>query len=446
MTADLLLAEQLAETIRCRTITAADGTPEDPSQFEALHVVLRRHFPQVFARCEVHTIQQFALLLRWPGASDAEPVLLMAHQDVVPAAEQDWSVPPFEGRLAQDSVWGRGCLDDKGALVAILSAVESLLAEGVVPSRDVYLFFGCNEESAGTSAVEAADWFATRGIRLWLVLDEGGAVAHEAFPGVSAPAAVFGVSEKGVLDLELTVEGTSGHASMPPRRDAPGRLARALVRVEEARPGPRLAPATVTMVRALAGHARLPVRAVLSLVSRSPGALARIFDRLGPETASMTRTTTAITTLSGATGHNVLAERAAAHLNIRIQPGDTVIATVERITRVVDDPAVAVHVLNGSEPSPVSPAEGLQWQALTAVTGQVFPDAIAVPYITMMATDARHLTPVSDHVYRFTPIRMTKADRESIHGVEEHISVEALAQARQWYREFLTTLITVDVD
>lgn len=434
------LAAQLAGAIRCRTLTEPDGTPVDPGQFEAFHALLRAQFPAAFEVCEVHVVQQFALLLRWPGRSAVDPVLLMAHQDVVPAQEQDWSVPPFEGRVDDGRVWGRGALDDKGSLVAILSAVHDLAAGGFTPARDVYLFFGCNEESAGTSAVEAAQWFAARGMRLWLVLDEGGAVAHEAFPGVAAPAAVFGVSEKGVLDLELEVAGTAGHASMPPRDDAPGRLARALVRLDAARPAPRLLPTTITMVRELARQARPPMRLALSGLSRSPLLLARVFDRLGPETAAMTRTTTAVTTLSGAAGQNVLAERATAHLNVRVQPGDSVAATVGRVRRAVRDRRVTVRVVHGSEPSPVSPSDGAQWQLLVEVTEATFPDAISVPYITMMATDARHLTSVSDHVYRFTPIRMDRAGRAAIHGVDERVGIDALVSAQRWYRDFLRAL------
>lgn len=436
------IAEDLAAAIGCRTLTDASGAPQDPAAFESLHTLLRDRFAATFAACEVYPIEPFALLLRWSGRDTLDPVLLMAHQDVVPAAGQDWSVPPFEGRIAEGVVWGRGALDDKGSLVAILSALETLIEQGRTPGRDVYVFLGCNEESAGTSAALAAQWFATRSLRLWLVLDEGGAVAHEAFPGVTAPAAVIGISEKGVLDVELEVTGGSGHASMPPRDDAPVRLARALVRLEADRPAPRLLPTTVAMVRELGRHARPSMRWALAGAGRSPRLLARVFDRLGPETAAMTRTTTAVTTLSGAGGANVLAERATAHLNVRVQPGDTVAATIDRIRRTVADRSVAVHVVHGSDPSPLSPATGAQWDQLARVTARIFPDAVCVPYITMMATDARHLTSVSDHVYRYTPIRMNRRDRESIHGVDERIDIEALVDARRWYTEFLQTLPT----
>ncbi len=152
-------------------------------------------------------------------------------------------------------VWGRGTLDDKGSLVGICSAVERLLAGGFVPSRDVWLSFGAREEVSGQDAVAAVDELRSRGVTPWFVLDEGGAIALEAFPGVKPPLGVIGVTEKGTTTIELRAEGRGGHSSTPARNGPTARIARAVVRLEERQFPPRIPEPTLDMFTRLAPHA-----------------------------------------------------------------------------------------------------------------------------------------------------------------------------------------------
>jgi len=222
---------KLQALVRIPTVSNRDPALVDTDAFDRLLVELEHQFPLLHERLELTRIPSHALLFRWPGASSERPVVLMAHLDVVPV-EGTWRHPPFDGVVADGIIWGRGTLDDKGCVVAICEAVEALLAAGHVPAQDVWLSFGCEEEVSPAAATLAVDELERRGVRPWFVLDEGGAVAADAFPGVAAPVGVIGVTEKGVTSVELRVEGRGGHASTPARMAPTARLARAITRID----------------------------------------------------------------------------------------------------------------------------------------------------------------------------------------------------------------------
>ncbi|WP_435747211.1 M20/M25/M40 family metallo-hydrolase [Nocardioides sp. SYSU DS0663] len=429
---------KLQALVRIPTVSSRDPDLVDTDAFDRLLAELERQFPLLHERLELTRIPTHALLFRWPGASSARPVVLMAHLDVVPV-EGTWQHPPFSGDVVDGQIWGRGTLDDKGSVAAICEAVETLLEDGVVPAQDVWLSFGCNEEVSGEAATLAVDELVRRGVRPWFVLDEGGAVASEAFPGVAAPIGVVGVTEKGVTSFELRVEGRGGHASTPARMGPTARLARAITRLDRS-PMPASTPEpTIELFRRMAPHAPLPLRALMANAGRLGPLLTRALIAAGPEPAAMTRTTFAVTTLSGSPALNVVAATAKAGVNVRIMVGDTVAGVLEHVRKAVDDDQVHVDVVEQHEPSPVSPRD--EAFALVETTiGEVFPDAVPAPYVMMAATDSRFFTRICDRVYRFAPFRMTKAQRESIHSYDEHLGVEAFLDGVRWYRRLLERL------
>ncbi|GMA92263.1 hypothetical protein GCM10025869_27920 [Homoserinibacter gongjuensis] len=201
--------ERFRELLRFPTYShdGASGGAEASAGFQA---ALERSFPLVHERLERELVAGRSLLFRWPGADAAAASVLMAHQDVVTVDDPDrWTHPPFDAALVGEgeeaAVWARGALDDKAALAAILEAVESRLAAGFTPRGDVYLAFGHDEESGGTGADAIVTLLADRGVRPWLVIDEGGAVMDALLPGLG-PTAVVGVTEKGMMNVELVVE------------------------------------------------------------------------------------------------------------------------------------------------------------------------------------------------------------------------------------------------
>ncbi len=434
----------LQALVRIPTVSDRDPSRVDTDAFDRLLAELERWFPLLHERLDLTRVGTHGLLFHWAGASAGRPVVLMAHLDVVPVdAEAPWQHEPFGGEVHDSpegpAIWGRGTLDDKGCVAAICEAVETLLEAGHTPAQDVWLSFGCDEEVGGAAAVEAVGILRDRGVTPWLVLDEGGAIAGGAFPGVKAPLGVIGVTEKGTTSLELGAEGRGGHASTPARNGPTVRIARAILRIEKS-PFPASAPApTLELMSRLAPHLPLPLRPLLGRADRLAPVVTRALLAAWPEAAAMTRTTVAATTLSGSPALNVIASTAKAGLNIRVMVGDTVAGAVEHIRKAVADDSIRIDVLAAGEPSPVSPM-GEAFELLEDCIEDVFPEAVATPYVMMAATDSRHFTAISEHVYRFAPFRMSKAQRQAIHSYDEHIGITDLLDGARGYQLLIERL------
>lgn len=437
------LTEKLRTLVRIPTVSYADPAAVDTEAFDLFVSTLAELFPLLHEHLALTRVEEHGLLFHWVGESDERPVVLMAHLDVVPVDETaPWRHPAFDAVVADGAVWGRGTLDDKGSLVALCEAVERLLESGFTPAQDVWMSFGADEEVSGRCAPAAVRELTDRGVQPWFVLDEGGAVAADAFPGVAAPLAVVGVTEKGTTNLELRTEGRGGHSSMPSRMDTTARLARAILRLENSPFPARVHAPTLEMLRRVAPYAPAALRPLVAHAHRATPLLARALVAAGPETAAMTRTTATVTTLSGSPALNVIASTARAGVNVRVLVGDTVASVVEHVRRAVHDDSVTVEVVDPGEPSPVSPTDDDAFRLITATIGELFPDAIATPYITMGATDARFFTDLCPRVYRYTPFRMSRAQRASLHSFDEHLGVADLADGARWYQRLIEGLPT----
>ncbi|HYP73581.1 MAG TPA: M20/M25/M40 family metallo-hydrolase, partial [Microbacterium sp.] len=414
----------------------------DWQPFDEFVAALPRLYPRTHEVLEREIVDGHSLLYRWKGADAADPLVLMAHYDVVPVVADEWTHPPFaaeiigEGTAAE--IHARGAIDDKGALVAILEAVEQLAAAGFTPARDVYLSFGHNEETAGGGARAIVALLRERGIRPGLVLDEGGAVVDGVVPGVTVPTAMVGVAERGVMTVMLTARGGGGHASTPPAVPATARLARAITRLHRHPFPTRIAPPVRAMFATLAPHTPQPLRTVFGNLAVTGPLLARVFPRLGPEMNALVRTTAVATELSGAPGENVLATTARASINIRLLTGDTVASAQRHVRRAVADAAVEVEVRHGSDPSPVSPWRGEPWRRLAgAVASALGEEIVTTPYIQLGASDSRWFTAISDHVYRFAPFHLTRGERDALHAHNERIRVDVWLQGIGFYRDLV---------
>lgn len=452
---------KLQSLVRIPTVSHRDPARIDTGVFDDFVETLMEQFPLLHEHLPRTVVDGHGLLFHWRGRSRTKPVVLMAHSDVVPVEDEArWTHPPFGAEVhpvttdpkaapGQLAIHGRGTLDDKGALVAICEAVEYLLAHGFVPAQDVWLSFGCNEEVSGSAAVLATEELTRREVQPWFVLDEGGAVASEAFPGVGAPIGVVGVTEKGVTSLELSAEGRGGHASTPARNGPTVRIAKAVAALDASPMPARLPDVTVELFRRMTPHLSGPLRPVLRKVldaveisDRVRPLVTRVLVAAGPEAAALARTTFAMTTLSASPALNVIAGRATAGVNIRVMVGDTVADVLAHVRTVIDDPGIRIDIVESNEPSPASPyteadpAFGL----ISRTIAECFSDAVPAPYVMMAATDARYFTAICDRVYRFTPFRMTKAQRESIHSYDEHLGVAAFCDGIDWYRRLIEGL------
>lgn len=444
--------ERFQALLRVNTVSHTDETATDWSHFRAFRDLVAELYPALHAALEFETVAGHSLLWRWRGQEPGEPAVLMAHYDVVSVTASEWSHPPFAAETVvsadgRTSVVARGALDDKGSLVALLEAVEAAVLRGERPRHDVYLLSTHNEETAGDGAPAVVALLAARGVRPRFVLDEGGSVRHGMLPGVSTPIAVIGVTERGIMNLELTCRAVGGHASAPP--PPPGllatqRLARAIHRLSE-NPFPSTLPEPIAeLVRAASAHAD-PAHAVwYSRPHEHPEAVIGALAAHSHRAAAMLRTTVAITELRGSTGANVLASRASATANVRINPGGTVAGVVERIRAVIDDPEVEVTVKVAQEPSPVSstgtPGDGGPYDVLHDVVQESFPDAIVAPYVQTGGSDARHFHAISDNVYRFIPFEISPRHQLGVHGVDESVEVDQFERAIDFYARLLGRL------
>lgn len=443
--ADAAALDRLARLVAVPTVSKADVERTDWAAFDRFRAVLAECYPLVHGALELELVAGHTILMHWRGSGAGPPAVLMAHQDVVDPGETDaWSHPPFAAQLHGDgadrALWGRGAIDDKGSLAGILEAVEHAVASRFTPSRDVWLVFGHDEETHGSGAEAAAALLADRGIRPEFVLDEGGAIVSGFLPGVAAPIAAIGLAEKGVAFVELSVQEAGGHGSTPPPISAIGRLARAIARMD-ARPFPSKFTATARAMFEAAGTGATGALGVLYRNARITGpVLRRALVAAGPEGEAMTRTTRVATEIEGGHAQNAIPERARATVNVRVLPGETLAGATEHIRRAVNDPLVQVRLVDGSEPSPVSPPSGPGWDLIAEALAEVVPEAIPTPYTQTGATDSRRFTTICDRVYRFTPFDLTTAERGALHAVDERIRVSSWLRGVEVYRAIVARL------
>ncbi|XXR64992.1 M20 family peptidase [Sorangium sp. So ce388] len=439
------ISEQPATTLDAQTTPPAGEASTSVDAFLGLHRALEEMFPRTHQTLTREVVGGLSLLYTWKGKDAGKPpILLMAHQDVVPVepgTEGGWQKPPFEGTIDGGYVWGRGSIDFKNGVVGILEAVEALLNQGHSPSRTVYLAFGHDEELGGPKGASAiVDLLASRNVRLEYALDEGMFLTQGIIKGVARPVGLIGLAEKGYVSVELVVETEGGHSSVPPRPTGVGILARAIDRLESHPiPASLDGPARLLFETLAPEMPLLPNRLILSnLWLLEP--IATLSLAGNPATAAMIRTTTAPTMLDGGIKDNVLPKRVRAVVNFRIRPGDSVEAVLDHVARTVDDPRVKVQILGGGkgkEPSPVSSVEGFGYRSIERTIRQVFPDAIVAPSLVLGGTDSAHYQRVADGVYRFCPTRLMDEDRARFHGTNERISVKNFAEVARFYAQLI---------
>ncbi len=425
--------ETLAALVRVRTVSDRNKENECEAEFEKFKAVLPALFPRVFETCEAVSVGDRAILIKWSGKSSDAPTVLMSHYDVVSVVEEDWQKPAFEGISENGVLWGRGTLDTKGTLNGILSAAETLISSGFVPERDIYFAFGGDEEINGHGASDIVNLFRERGITPGLVVDEGGAVVEGVFPGVKRPAALIGIAEKGMLNVEYTVKGGGGHASSPAPHTPVGRLSAACVKLEKRPFKYRLTKPAREMLDTLGRHSTFIYRIIFANLWCFSPVLNLLTRATGGELNALVRTTTAFTQMEGSKGINVIPPKARMASNHRILPGETADGTLERIRRVVADEKITVSKIDGMDPSVVSGIDCEAWERLSAAVSETWTDAIVSPYLMLACSDSRHWGVISDKVYRFSAMALSKEERATIHGNDERIPHDTVARTVEFY-------------
>ncbi len=439
------VAGSLAAAVQARTVTGLLDPAGVALEFAKLHEHLRTRYPLVHNTLEREVVGEHSLLYTWRGSdAQARPIALLAHQDVVPIApgtESLWKKPPFDGAIEGGSVWGRGALDNKSNLITQLEAVEALIRAGFKPRRTVYLIASHDEENfAGQGALSVVALFKQRGVKLEFTLDEGMAVTEGILPGVSQPIALIGLAEKGVVTLRLSAQAAPGHSSMPPAPgvSAIGMLSAGLARLDTHPLPGGIQGAAAEMFAAIAPELPFGQRLALSNLWLFRPLLEPMLAK-APATNAMMRTTTALTVFNAGNKDNVLPGRAEALVNFRILPGDTAESVTAHVRRVVADERIEIKLVNlAFEPSKISSPAAEGYKLIERTIREVFPDAIVSPGLVLQGTDSRHLGDVADQVYRFMPIRFKPEDLPRLHGNDERIAVDQLADMVRFYHRLLT--------
>lgn len=442
-------AQHLSQAVQFQTVTykSGDPAPEAAGPWEQLHLWLEATYPGVHGAMTREKVVGLSLLYTWQGSDPAlAPIVLMAHQDVVPVNDgtrADWAGPPFAGAIIDGIIYGRGVLDDKGSLVAIMEAAEALIASGFEPRRTVYLMFGHDEEVAGFGAQGMVDLLDARGVRAEMVLDEGFFVIKDS-PLTGKPFGFIGVSEKGYVTLRLTVSAEGGHSSTPPRKSANVRLAQAIVALDARQMKADFTkPPVSDLFRAAAVDMDFPTRMALANLWLFGGMVERQMSD-GASNA-LIRTTTAPTVLEGSIKENVLPQRASALVNFRIHPNDTaadVMAHVEAVTANIDGLDIVVEGGGiGAEASPVSPADNKAFAVLSAVAAHIGGGDVPVgPALVLAGTDARWASKISDNVYRFQPSFVSMDEVSGFHGTNERLSVANMGRMAEGYAQIILAM------
>jgi carboxypeptidase PM20D1 len=438
---DQAAVQHLAQAIRIPTVSTETG-PAPDAVLDAFAAHLAASYPRVHAALTKEVVAGHSLLFTWPGTDPNAPALLLAaHQDVVPiegSSASKWTHPPFDGTVADGFVWGRGTIDDKMSVIAILEAAERLLARGYRPQRMIYLAFGHDEERGGTGAKAMAALLKARGAKIGLALDEGYAVLDGVLAGVTRPVAVVGMAEKGYVSVELSASGAGGHSSMPTTDNAAVRIARAVERLAGDPFPARIEGLTGDMLTSLAPYMDQPLKTAIANRWLT-GPLIRRQLVANPRTAAAVRTTTAPTIIQAGTQDNVLPQSARAVVNHRILPGDTIDSVVARDRAVIDDPKVSVRAMpGGHNPSRPASTDSAGFKALAAAIRATYPRVPIAPGLVLGATDGRSYEPIAAASLRFTPMTMRPADLARFHGNDERIAVEDFMRAIGFYERLIS--------
>lgn len=430
----------LAALIQCKTVSYEDSSLEDDAEFEKLIGLLPELYPNVWKTCPLRRFDGRGLLFHWQGRTPGEAAVLMAHYDVVPVEEENWRKPAFEAIVEDGVMWGRGTLDTKVTFNGILSGAENLIRQGFRPEHDVYFAFSGGEEVNGPGAENIVKYFRDNSVELRLVLDEGGAVVEDVFPGVKGPCALIGIAEKGLMNLEFSISGAGGHASAPAPHTPVGRLSMACARVEAHPFKMHFTKPVLEMFDTLGRHSSFLYRMIFANLWAFGWVLNLLTKKTGGELNALVRTTVAFTQMKGSKASNVIPPTASMVANFRLNPADSVQGAVDYVKRVIGAEDIQLKNLHSMEPSRISRTDCEGWEIVSNAVAGTWKGCLVSPYLMVQCSDSRHYGAISDKVYRFSAMDMTAEERHSIHGNDERIRLECIPRAVEFFMRVMKQL------
>ena len=429
-------ALKLQKMIEVETVSQRDKP--DPDKFRKLHKVMEGLFPNVFKICEKYDLDG-NLLVHWKGKKpDMQPIILTSHLDVVPA-DGDWSYPPLEGRIVDDKIYGRGAFDVKCGVFSFYQAVEELIKEGYVPECDVYLGSTCTEEIGGDGATKIADWFLERGIRPFMLCDEGGTITDDPFVGVKGSFAAVGIFEKGYGDIQIIARGNGGHSSTPPKNTPIARLAKFEAEIEKKSPFKvEFTPAVDKLLETMAEYcSNFWIKMILHNLWLFRPLLKKVMPAISPQGAAMLQTTMCFTMQKGSDGYNVIPQEASVFANLRFIPFEDKDASLEVLRKIAEKYDLEIKWIHGNNPSSSLELNGPQYKMAKDVINKVFPGVEVIPYVVTGGTDSRFYDGKVDACVRFEPVKVSKEQLARMHAIDENLNINTLPLAVEYYKQII---------
>lgn len=434
--------QRFSEAIQIKTVSPEESADFDSLQFMRFNTYLKKNYPLTDSLLEHRVFNKFSHLFLWKGVqTEMKPVILMGHLDVVPVIQENlkfWKQPPFEGKIIRDTLWGRGSIDDKIGVVGILEAVEFLLGQNYRPARDMYIALGHDEEIGGNKGAEAiANYLIEKDVAAEFIMDEGGSITQGMIPGFEKDVALIGIAEKGSVSLELAVELEGGHSSMPGKETAIDVMSKAIAKLKSN-------PFPAGISKPIEGFVEF-LGPEMPFFNRMAFANMGLFEPLILNSYEATssgnaliRTTTAPTIFNSGVKDNIIPLSARATVNFRIISGSSIKEVMDHVKQTIDDERISVKESGfNTEPSKVSSTEEFGFQTIHRTIAEIYPETIVSPYLVVGATDARHFNEISNNIYRFLPVRITKSNIKSFHGLNERIAIDEFENAIRFYIQLI---------
>lgn len=423
----------LCELVKCKTVSFADTTLEDDAEFQKLISKLPFLYPNVFEKCTYEELPDRALLFKWKGKDSGNAAVMMAHYDVVPVNEEMWDKPPFEAIIEDGVIWGRGTLDTKVTFNGVLYAADHLIAKGFVPEHDIYFAFSGGEESNGRGAINIVDHFIENNIGVSFVIDEGGAVVENVFPGVSGAVGLIGIAEKGMMNVRYTARSGGGHASAPKPNSPLVILSRACAKIEDNPFKAHITPPVAKMFDTLGRHSSFVYKMIFSNLWLFSPVLNMICKKSGGDLNALMRTTVAFTQADASKAPNVIPPEASLVSNMRLNPYDSIDSALKYLEQTVDNEKIEISLIEGMEPSRISRTDCEEWTKVAGAVASTWKGCLVSPYLMVQCSDSRHWGVISDKVYRFSAMDLTNEERATIHGNNERIRIDCAMRAVEFY-------------
>lgn len=431
------LAKDFAQMIRIETLSY-DKKLNNTEAFDALHRLMEKMFPHVFETMEKHFFEGGALLFKWKGKSSERPMVLMAHQDVVPAAKEDWEFDPFSGKVTDTEIYGRGTLDTKSTLYGFFRACEELIKSGFVPEQDTYLSSSTDEENSGPGSAFSVEYLKKNGIVPYIVLDEGGAIVTNSLPTVSRSMAMVGVFEKGYVNFKFKAKSKGGHSSTPPKNTPIARLAMFINACEKYFPmKTKMIKEVADIFKTAAPQMKGGYRFLFGNMWLFKPLITALLPKINSFGRALLSTTIAFTMQKGSDAENVIPSEAYVIANCRTLPIQDIQATYEVLSKIAAKYDIETEILDGREASPISNSNNAAYTYLKDTIIQSYPDVIVSPYVMLGGTDCRFFSEITESAYRISPVRMSNEEIGKIHGKNESIKKTALVEAKNFYKEFI---------